>query len=218
MSLQLKICGMRDPDNIAEVSALEPEYMGFIFYPGSSRFVEGELPQLPRGIRKTGVFVNATAQQVRETVEKYGLDAVQLHGEESPAFCRELRVCFGERSASPEIIKVFSVGESFDFTELQPYEAFVDLFLFDTLGKQKGGNGVPFNWDILKGYPSATPFFLSGGIGPDALPAIRELQQYFNRSHRPSVLKGIDVNSRFETAPALKNSNELKIFRQALLD
>lgn len=213
MNLQLKICGMREAGNIAEVSALEPDYMGFIFFKGSSRFVEGELPNLPPGIRKTGVFVNTPLEELIQTVAHHKLDAVQLHGEESPAYCQKLR----QKQSTLEIIKVFSVGTHFDFDRLEAYESLVDLFLFDTLGKQKGGNGVAFNWEILKGYPSRTPFFLSGGIGPDALPAIRTLYQHFEAQHEISVFKGVDVNSRFESAPALKKVNELKTFRRALL-
>lgn len=217
MNLQLKICGMREKRNIAEVSALKPDYMGFIFFRGSSRFVEGELAPVPAGIKKTGVFVNAPAEAVFRIVEKHKLEAVQLHGEEPPAYCRKLKEAFSRAGRTVELIKVFSVGAAFDFEHLKPYEPVVDLFLFDTLGRQKGGNGVSFNWEILKAYPSQTPFFLSGGIGMESIPEIQKLYTYFEKTKRSHVLRGVDVNSRFEQAPALKKVDELETFRQALL-
>lgn len=207
---------MRDPDNIDQVALLQPDYMGLIFFEGSPRFVKNEIRELDLEIKKTGVFVNASEDLILEKTRKYDLSAVQLHGEESPEFCRQLKNTFSEADKNPELIKVFSVKEEFNFEQLKAYEGIVDLFLFDTKGKSKGGNGITFNWEVLKDYPSPTPFFLSGGIGPEEIPAIKSLYEHFQKKNRQHVFFGVDVNSRFETAPGLKNVEKLKTFRKEL--
>ncbi|WP_432712522.1 phosphoribosylanthranilate isomerase [Pedobacter sp.] len=206
--MKIKICGMRDPANIAAVAALKPAYLGFIFYPQSKRFVgnlsASVLDALPASIIKTGVFVNEQLHQVQEFVLKYKLQAVQLHGDECPNYCKALKTLFPGIS----LIKAFGLKEGFDFATLIPYQKVVDYFLFDTQTPDHGGSGKTFNWAILKEYTLNVPFFLSGGIGPEH---VVELQQL---SH-PN-LYGIDVNSRFETEPALKDTDKLKAFKTKL--
>ena len=213
MDLKLKICGMREPENMSRIEALRPDYLGLIFYNGSPRNVSGEIFQLHPNIKRTGVFVNASEEEILGKVEKYQLSALQLHGEENPEFCKMLRKKLAE---GIELIKVFSIKKEFKFEKLRPYEGVVDYFLFDTQGKSKGGNGIRFNWDVLRDYPSTTPFFLSGGIGSEDAAAVRELYQTFQKKEKEQLFYGIDVNSKFETAPAVKDADALKLFRERL--
>lgn len=208
---------MREPENIARVAALHPDYLGLIFYEKSSRFVKNEVQQLPGNIKKTGVFVNASEEEILEKTLRYELAAIQLHGEESPDFCRDLRDQLSKAGKDPELIKVFSIKEEFDLKILEPYENVVDLFLFDTKGKNKGGNGVTFNWEVLENYPSSVPFFLSGGIGRDEIPEIIAFYLHFQKEKKQQLFYGIDVNSRFEIAPGLKDEDKLKTFRDQLI-
>lgn len=221
--MKLKICGMHH--NPTEVAQLQPDYLGFIFWEPSSRYFEGDMPQLPKSIKRVGVFVDATVEEVLEKVEQYQLDAVQLHGKESPEYCGALRhaeldsasqqdetpkhhACrqAGVRGDELEIIKVFSIKDDFDFSILKEYEDVCDYYLFDTKGKLPGGNGYTFNWTILENYPSTKPFFLSGGIG---LESVEKLNEFMN-SPASKHCYAIDVNSRFETEPGLKNIASLK--------
>ena len=213
MNLKLKICGMREPENMSRIGALQPDYLGLIFFEGSPRNVSGEIFQVDQKVKRTGVFVNASEEEILKKVQKYKLGAIQLHGEESPEFCKDLKKKLSEET---ELIKVFSIKEEFDFSKLKPYEGVVDYFLFDTKGKNKGGNGIMFNWTVLENYPSTTPFFLSGGIGPDDAEAIKELYHTFQKRQKEQLFYGIDVNSKFETAPAVKDAESLKIFRERL--
>ena len=213
--MKLKVCGMKL--NTLEVAALDPDYLGFIFWEPSKRFFEGNIPELPTTIKKVGVFVDATLNEILEKVNRYGLRAVQLHGKESPEFCSDLKKTINDRSKATgikdlEIIKVFSVKEDFDFSILAPYENVCDFFLFDTKGKLPGGNGYSFNWEVLKNYPSNKPYFLSGGIGVDEIEKIKEFQQ------RPesTYCHAIDVNSKFESEPGLKDIKKLKEFKEVV--
>lgn len=199
---------MKEADNIREVAKLHPDYMGFIFYDKTPRNFDIEMPQIPSEVKKTGVFVNAKIDDILKKLRKYDLKAIQLHGNESPEFCGELNTLL--REVQVELIKVFSVGEDFNFETIKAYEAVVDYFLFDTKGKNKGGNGTVFNWEILKEYPSEKPFFLSGGIGLEQLSAVKELQNYFQEKGKEDKLYAIDVNSKFEDKPGLKNIEKLK--------
>ncbi|MFV5697467.1 phosphoribosylanthranilate isomerase [Flavobacterium sp. ZT3R17] len=192
----IKICGMKYPDNILEVGSLLPDYMGFIFWEKSARYFEDSIPDLPKSIKKVGVFVNATQNEILEKIVKYDLQAVQLHGQESVEFCLDLK---NKMDNSIEIIKVFSVDDSFDFDVLKPFEAVCDYFLFDTKGKLPGGNGTTFDWKVLEKYPSSKPFFLSGGIGINEMDAVNEIL----KTNLP--IYAIDVNSKFEIEPGLKN-------------
>jgi phosphoribosylanthranilate isomerase len=202
--VRIKICGMKYPDNILEVGSLLPYYMGFIFWPKSARYFDGVIPELPKSIKKTGVFVNESIPVIEEKIAKYDLQAIQLHGQESVAFCLELKNKIG---SSFEIIKVFSADENFDFSVLEPYESVCDYFLFDTKGKLPGGNGTTFDWRILENYSSTKPFFLSGGIGIEELDSIKEI----SKTNLP--LYAIDINSKFEIEPGLKN---VQLCREAL--
>lgn len=205
--MKLKICGMKYPDNILEVGALLPDYMGFIFYEKSARYFDGTIPELIKTIKKTGVFVDATVDYIMSKVNKYHLQAVQLHGNESVEFCQELKKKIDAKiDAKVEIIKVFSVGEDFNFDLLTPFEKLCDYFLFDTKGKLPGGNGTTFDWTILEKYKSGKPFFLSGGIGMDEIPLIKNLKL---------PIYAIDINSKFEMEPGLKN---VKLCREAYLE
>jgi phosphoribosylanthranilate isomerase len=194
--MKLKICGMKYPDNILEVGSVLPDYMGFIFWKKSARYFDGLIPDLPKSIKKVGVFVNDTADLILAKANKYNLQAIQLHGQESVEFCQDLK---DKINTKIEIIKVFSVDDTFDFEVLKPFEAVCDYFLFDTKGKLPGGNGTTFDWKVLEKYPSNKPFFLSGGIGMNEMEAIKEI------SNTNLPLYAIDVNSKFEIEPGLKN-------------
>ncbi len=200
--MKLKICGMKYPENILEVGALLPDYMGFIFWKKSARYFDGIIPELPKSIQKVGVFVNATLEEILEKIEKHDLQAVQLHGEESVEFCKTLKKKIPKEM---EVIKVFSILDTFDFQVLKPFESVCDYFLFDTKGKLPGGNGTIFDWKVLEKYPSSKPFFLSGGIGIEEMEAVNEIL----KTNLP--VYAIDVNSKFEIEPGLKNIKLLKI-------
>ncbi|GAA3514865.1 phosphoribosylanthranilate isomerase [Aquimarina addita] len=211
--MKLKVCGMKYEENIEAVAALRPDYLGFIFYKKSPRHFEHTIPQLPESIKKTGVFVDASIDFILEKVAMYGFRAVQLHGNETAAYCMELktRLQTMHTTASSnkiELFKVFSIKDQFDFNILKPYEGIVDYFLFDTKGKEKGGNGYVFDWSVLKEYHSTTPFILSGGIGPDEMNAVLS----FKNSPASRYLYAIDVNSKFEIEPGLKNVDQLKTY------
>lgn len=204
--MKLKVCGMKYRDNILKVAALKPDYMGFIFYEKSLRFMCEDIPVLPNDIKKVGVFVDASIEKIKEMREKFNLNAVQLHGHESPEFCQKLR------NEHIEIIKVFSVENEFDFSKLKVYEPHVSYFLFDTKGPNPGGNGYSFDWTILQNYNSNTPYFLSGGIGLEDIEALN----HFQKSAAAQQCYAIDVNSKFEIKPAYKDSIKLKKFIETL--
>jgi len=200
-TLQIKVCGMRDPQNLEQVCELVPEFVGFIFYEGSKRFV-GKNPDpalfiLPvSGIKKVGVFVNEDPKQVRKSIELHELDAVQLHGSENADYCRILAV------DGVQVIKVLDpYGPDPGFGD---YAGVVDFFLFDSAGQGAGGTGEKFDWKVLEGKPDAAPYLLSGGIGPGDAETLRLI-------HLPGMM-GVDVNSRFEVAPGLKDVKALKMF------
>lgn len=199
--MRLKICGMREAENIRQALTLQPDYMGFIFYEKSSRFVGDDLDEdllnsFPFTTRKVGVFVNSTAAYILEKVKKYNLDYVQLHGEELPDFCRNLKL------KGVNIIKAFSVDTDFNFGKLQNYKPYCDFFLFDTKGKQRGGNGTTFDWSILNKYDNEKPFFLAGGINLENIHDALEINGL--------KIHSLDVNSKFEISPALKDIEKLE--------
>lgn len=202
----MKVCGMRDSGNIRQLLKLQPDYMGFIFYEKSKRFapeLDAELlNDFPSETKKVGVFVNASLEEVKGKVDRYGLDLVQLHGDESVEYVGDLF------AAGIRVIKVFSVGDSFDFEQLKPYKGLVDFFLFDTKGKERGGNGVTFDWELLKAYDQSVPFFLSGGIDNENISALESL--------KGMNIHAIDVNSKYEIAPGLKDIEELKKLKKAI--
>ena len=194
--MRLKICGMKYPENILEVGALLPDYMGFIFWEKSARYFDGVIPNLPESIQKVGVFVNAPLNEILEKIKNHDLQAVQLHGDESVEFCESLKK---NTPKLIDVIKVFPILDTFDFGILNSYEKVCDFFLFDTKGKLPGGNGTTFDWKVLEQYPSTKPFFLSGGIGIEELDSINEIL----KTNLP--IYAIDVNSKFEIEPGLKN-------------
>lgn len=199
--MKVKVCGMRDAVNLEQVAALNPDFIGFIFYDKSLRYVGDDfevdvMKMVPKTIRKVGVFVNASIDYILRNVKKYDLQFVQLHGNETPDFCKSLKM----RGVS--IIKAFSVDSSFNFSMLNNYKPHCDFFLFDTKGELPGGNGVRFDWSVLSRYDNDKPFFLSGGIGVDELDDLQNLQGM--------KLYGIDINSKIELAPGLKDVDTLK--------
>ena len=200
---------MKYPENIKKIAALQPDYLGFIFWKKSSRLMDVELiPELPETTKKVGVFVDALATEIRSKVAQYQLDIVQLHGNESASFCTEIKLL------NVEIIKVFSIDTNFDFSVLEEFLPMVDYFLFDTKGKLPGGNGFTFDWKILENYPLEKPFFLSGGIGVNEIEAIKD----FQKTKVAEKCIAIDVNSQFETKPGLKNTIELEKFKKLLYE
>ena len=151
---------MKLTSNIIEVSKINPDYMGFIFWEKSKRFFSGNIPNISKNIKKTGVFVNSSIKQIVKIIEEENLHAVQLHGDETPEFCSKL-----SKLKRVEVIKAFNISNSFNFSKLKLFEDSCDFFLFDTKGKLPGGNGLVFDWSILKNYKYKKPFFLSGVIG-----------------------------------------------------
>lgn len=200
----IKVCGMREPENIAEVSRLKIQMMGFIFYSGSSRCVKGLLPHTPDGIERVGVFVNESMENILQTAVAQHLTCIQLHGQESAEACRQIR------SAGYKVFKAFPIDSDSDFRSTLPYQECCDLFVFDTKSSAHGGSGVHFDWNILCKYTGATPFLLSGGIGP------ADVESIHGFSH-PKMI-GVDLNSRFEIEPALKNIPILQTFIQHLYE
>ena len=187
--MKIKICGMKFQKNIMEIGVLQPDYMGFIFYSKSKRFV-GEnfsnklIEKLPKSIKKVGVFVNESTERILEIQAKLSLDAVQLHGNESVETCAIIK------AKGIEVIKVFSVDNYFNFESVKPFELVCDLFLFDTKTDKYGGSGKAFDWQILEKYTLLKPFILSGGLGLHNLHNINKIKH--------SQLIGLDFNSQLE--------------------
>ena len=199
----IKVCGMCEAENIREVESLEGiDMLGFIFYPKSPRYVY-ELPAyLPIHARRIGVFVNEDKQVVSMYADRFGLDYVQLHGNESPEYCRSLH------TVGLKIIKALSIARSKDLTRVYEYEKDCDLFLFDTKCEQYGGSGNQFDWSILHTYDGDVPFLLSGGINPYSVNALKEFKH--------PRLAGYDLNSRFELKPGKKDTERIRTFLNEL--
>jgi len=218
--IRLKVCGMKYQDNITEVAALQPDYLGFIFHEESPRNFEGFIPEFSKQIKKVGVFVDKEIGFILDKIKTHQLDAIQLHGSEPPEFCDALRhaeLVSASHQKKPkqvqvELIKVFSIKDQFDFSVLKSYEEICDFFLFDTKGKLPGGNGYTFDWNVLKNYPSTKPFMLSGGIGLNEVENIKS----FLKTEASKYCYAIDVNSKFEIEPGLKNIEKLKEFKKQL--
>ena len=231
MIKMIKVCGMRDAENIRQVEALGVDLMGFIFWPRSSRYVAERPSYLPTRCRRVGVFVDENIETVRRIADDYALDIIQLHGHESPDYCAQLQghesPDFCAQLHGRPIIKAFNIATADDFVQTEPYAGLVDYFLFDTKGKSVGGNGVKFDWSVLSAYSGSTPYLLSGGIGPDDAPALRAsfsvgcgpddapaLRTSFSVGCGSAAANcvGIDLNSRFELAPGLKDVAALRQF------
>ncbi|WP_261374461.1 phosphoribosylanthranilate isomerase [Dokdonia sp. Hel_I_53] len=198
--------------NTKEVAVLQPDYLGFIFYEKSKRnFEDAEIPNLPKSIQKVGVFVDAEYAFAKANILAHNLDIIQLHGSESPLYIEELKNEL--KLAGKENLqwwKVFGIEDSFDFKKLFPYQKHVDAFLFDTKGKEKGGNGYTFDWSVLEDYNLQTPIVLSGGIGLDQIEGLKKIL----KTDLP--ITAIDVNSKFETKPGLKVIDDLKELKKLM--
>jgi phosphoribosylanthranilate isomerase len=204
--LKIKVCGMKYTENIDELLVLQPDYVGFIFYEKSPRYLTTPWAVFSstflKGTRKVGVFVDEQVVNILQKSTDLGLEMVQLHGHESPQMCRELR------DTGLEVMKAFRVGDNFDFEQLRDYTVGCDYFLFDASGPNPGGNGTRFDWNILQNYTFDVPFFLSGGIDVEHVEEIKGI--------RHPQLYGIDLNSKFETQPGLKDVARVQQFIEQL--
>ena len=196
----VKVCGMRDGDNIREVEQLSIDWMGFIFYPKSSRYVSEVPAYLPTKCKRIGVFVDASTDEIIKKIHDFSLDTIQLHGNEYPEQISHLLSLTSHLS----IIKAFNIATAEDLKSTASYTGLADYFLFDTKGQSVGGNGEKFDWSVLDSYEGETPFLLSGGIGPDDAARVS--------SFRHPKCAGIDLNSKFESSPAYKDVTTLSRF------
>ena len=199
--LQIKVCGMLDSANILSLLALKPDFIGFIFYEESKRYVGSDLDvnsinEIPSTTQKVGVFVDSPEKEVLEIVAKYKLDYIQLHGNESIEYCKNIK------SKGIKIIKAISITNAFDFGNLEIFEGIIDFFLFDTATPQKGGSGIVFDWSILERYVGPIPFFLAGGIDEFNIIEAKKLKH--------KQLYALDLNSKFEIEPGIKDIDKLK--------
>lgn len=198
----VKVCGMREPENIEKVAQLGVDMMGFIFYPKSLRFASQSVARTAadKNICRVGVFVNESVELISDKIHLFDLDAVQLHGNESRELCEQLH----KQNGLLKVIKAISVSTAGDIQKYKEYVGVVDYFLFDTKCKTVGGSGQQFDWQVLENYDGDVPFILSGGIGPEDVERIRNF-------HHPKCI-GIDLNSKFEMEPGLKDVEMLKTF------
>jgi phosphoribosylanthranilate isomerase len=206
--MRIKVCGMTNAEQVLQLDEMGVEFAGFIFYPKSPRYVYRSMPKSEikkikgRNINKVGVFVNATVDEVLEAVDDCGLYIVQLHGDETPKYCEKI-------ANYVTVVKAFRLREDDNVLwKVKDYTDIADMFLFDTEGAGYGGTGKKFDWNVLQGLNIAKPFFLSGGIGPDDVEKLRDF------AHEPVAkdLFSIDVNSKFETSPGIKNMDALEQF------
>lgn len=197
--MEIKVCGLRDRENIKAVAALKPTYMGFIFYEGTPRFVGDisveTLNIIPLNIGKTAVFVNEDVEHINNIINNYKFDAIQLHGNEGPEICAMFK-------GTVKVIKAFGINEDFDFEDLYGYVDHVDYFLFDTKTSIHGGSGETYDWSLLNNYEFDVPFFISGGLSLENIEAVKNIDhpQFY----------GVDLNSRFELSPGLKDIEKLE--------
>lgn len=208
--MKVKVCGMRDAANIKAIAALPPDFMGFIFYPKSPRYVatmpEGIVNYLKdRGIEPVALFVDEPVEKVAATMEKYGFTTVQLHGSESTEYCDKLR----ERGF--KVFKAVSIGTREDTEKCREYDGHADMLIIDNKCRQRGGSGKKFNWELLDHINCSTPFLLSGGIGPGDYNAV--IAAYIRMGGK---MIGVDLNSCFETEPGIKDASAIDIFIQQL--
>lgn len=212
--MKIKVCGLREPENISEVLILGVDYVGFIFYNRSKRFVgkTGLSKWMSANsarfgnTKKVGIFVNAEVDYILNMVHDYQLDFVQLHGNESPGYCRELKLLWSVSTLrKATLIKAFSIDSDFNFAETNAYTDSCPLFVFDTGGQtDHGGTGTKWDWSRLSDYQGLTPFLLSGGIGPEDASELAKIDH--------PQFAGVDLNSRFETKPGVKDVAALKRF------
>ena len=202
MKRKIKVCGMKFQDNIDEIVALQPDFMGFIFYETSPRNFENQLINVPKEIQKVGVFVNATHETIEAKVNQFQLDFIQLHGEETPELCEKIETLL------VKVIKSFSIDKDFNFKTLDKYQNSCSYFLFDTKSKLYGGSGFAFDWNLLNQYNLDKPYFLSGGIGLENSKDVKA----FLKTQAAKNCFALDLNSKFETEPGLKNKATLSQF------
>lgn len=198
----IKVCGMTDGENIRQTEQLGVDFIGFIFYPRSPRFLFEMPTYLPVRSRRVGVFVNESKDNILMYADRFGLDYIQLHGNESPEFCHNLQ------AAGMKLIKAFSIATPRDLSSVSAYESLCQYYLFDTKTPQYGGSGNQFDWTLLNRYTGNTPFLLSGGINQYSAAAVRNF-------HHPR-LAGVDINSRFESSPGLKDIGRIQTFIREL--
>jgi len=201
--MKIKVCGMRNPSNINDLVKLKPDYIGFIFYPKSKRFIGEQIPDeiqslIPVYIQKVGVFVDEPFDNLLEKFKSNKLDMIQLHGRELPGYCERLK------KLDIPVIKVFSIDTAFDFETVKSYDPFCDYYLFDTASELRGGSGLKFDWKKLDQYKDDKPYFLSGGIKSTDVEEIKQITH--------DELFAIDVNSGFEIEPGVKDIPKLKSF------
>lgn len=206
----IKVCGMRDKVNIRKVAELGIDWMGFIFYPKSPRYVgNADVGEKAEGIKRVGVFVDAAVDEIIKRIRQYSLDIIQLHGSETAAYIEGLRDTLNSDGLENiKLMKALSIASADDVGRYKEYEGHADYFLFDTKTPLKGGSGRKFDWSVLDNYDGITPFLLSGGIGPDDAERVRAFRH-------PRCI-GIDLNSKFETAPAVKDVGKLRAFIDTL--
>lgn len=202
--LKIKVCGMRDQENILQIADCNPDYLGFIFYPKSKRYVGEKIDvgSVPKQIQKAGVFVNEEIDELLKICHTNNLQVAQLHGNENPEYCKKVK------EADLVVFKAFAIDQSFDFSVLNNYSGTVNYFLFDTKGDLPGGTGEKFEWKLLDNYKLDIPFFLSGGIKPEDVLKIKAIIH--------PQLYGVDINSGFETAPAMKDVSKVSQFIKSL--
>ena len=202
--MKFKVCGLFNEENINKVAKLNPDYVGHIFWEKSVRYLNIISPNLKKEIKKTGVFFNSKIDNVFNRINEHNLACVQLHGEESPKYCKNIM------DSGTKVIKSFRIDDDFDFSILKNYENNCDLFLFDSKSELPGGTGKSFNWENLKKYKLKKEFFISGGIG---LHSIESLIELFKMD---LPIYGVDVNSKFEDEKYLKKIDELKTFIETI--
>jgi phosphoribosylanthranilate isomerase len=211
LQMKFKVCGLTQPSQVQQLEDLGVDYAGFIFYPKSARFVYNhmsctDLKSINGSIKKIGVFVNASQEEILKTVNECGIEIIQLHGDESPNFCESI-------SNHVKVVKAFRVGEEENLQyRVNSYIDACDMYLFDTAGAGYGGTGKKFNWEILRNLNINKPFFLSGGIQPGDKEAIKTFMQY----PVAKDLYAIDVNSGFEISPGVKDIGKVKAFIKSL--
>jgi len=205
--IKVKVCGLNNPENARKIAVLDIDYAGFIFYPASERYV-GNKPDpdlfssVPRRIKKTGVFVDEAKEKVMKISGMYSLDVVQLHGNESIEYCREMK------NNGLTVIKVFHIKNEIDQDSVNSWSDVCDYFLFDTATDSLGGSGKKFNWDFFKEQKFKRPFFLGGGIGPEDFNDLKKIQN--------EMFYAADINSRFEISPGIKDYEKIKSFVEYL--
>jgi len=203
--MKIKVCGMKDAENIEAISQLEVDYLGFIFYKASPRYAETPV-KLAQTIRKVGVFVNENQESILEKVKQFDLDVIQLHGHETPEFCENISEALAKNGCPKvELWKVFSIKTPEDFEGMEAYSFYVNKYLLDTKGQYRGGNGQKFDWQMLYQKDFSKPVMLSGGIGAEDAKAVVKLYQ-------DGIIEGVDVNSGFEDEPGFKNKTAIKKF------